>query len=190
MVGDRKAVAGALTNLLENAVQALDAGGTIGGECAIFNTVDGRLFYQFEKRGDYVSTIEFSCGGRYLSISYFDKTTFIFDIVEKEIVDYFDSETVVQESKFFLDDTMLLVTLRDGTIEMYCIKERIKKYSRKILDLWPTDIAKFSEDTALISTREGMIVVFDVINKEIIGEISFASGGGIVSMEKTINFYI
>jgi len=29
VVGDRKAVAGALTNLLENAVQALDAGGTI-----------------------------------------------------------------------------------------------------------------------------------------------------------------
>ena len=162
----------------------LMAGGTIGGECAIFNTVDGRLFYQFEKRGDYVSTIEFSCGGRYMSISYFDKTTLLFDIVEKEIIDYFDSETVVQESKFFLDDTMLLVTLRDGTIEMYCIKEKIKKYSRKILDLWPTDIAKFSEDTALISTREGMIVVFDVANKEIIGEISFASGGGIASLEK------
>jgi two-component system sensor histidine kinase FlrB len=29
VVGDRKAVAGALTNLLENAVQALDAGGAI-----------------------------------------------------------------------------------------------------------------------------------------------------------------
>lgn len=36
-----------------------------------------------------------------MSISYFDKTTFIFDIVEKEITDFFDSETVVQESKFF-----------------------------------------------------------------------------------------
>ena len=166
----------------------LVAGGTIGGECAIFSTVDGRLFYQFEKRGDYVSTIEFSCGGRYMSISYFDKTTFIFDIVEKEITDFFDSETVVQESKFFLDDTMLLAALRDGTIELYCVKEKLKKYSRKILDLWPTDIAKFSEDTALISTREGMIIVFDVVNKEIIGEISFASGGGIASMEKDDKF--
>ena len=107
---------------------------------------------------------------------------------EKEIADFFDSETVVQESKFFLDDTMLLAALRDGTIELYCVKEKLKKYSRKILDLWPTDIAKFSEDTALISTREGMIIVFDVVNKEIIGEISFASGGGIASMEKDDKF--
>lgn len=153
--------------------------GSESGELALFDSKRLMPLGAFGKQGDYVSQISFCNNDKFCAVSYYDKRTIIYDIVEMKIACVFTSEAIVEKAVFADKIGVFVCVSRSGTIEAVCPSRKKTILYNKPADFWATDIALISDDTVAVASRDGKIYFFDLEEEELIREITLMPNIGI-----------
>ncbi len=145
--------------------------GSESGELALFDAKRLIPMGSFDKQGDYVSQISFCDKDRFCAVSYYDKKTIIYDILEMCIACVFTSEAIIEKAVFAKKIGAFVGVSRSGTLEAVCATRKKTIFSNKPADFWATDIALLGENTIAISSREGRLFFFDLEEQELLKEI-------------------
>jgi|GEM_PF-1626269 len=158
--------------------------GSDTGELALFDFKKLTSVGAFDMHGDYVSQIEFCSKDKFCVVSYYDKKTIIYDMLEMNMACSFSGEAVIERSVFVDKLEAFICVSRSGDIEAFSpiAKKRVFSYEGSIF--WATDIIAISEDVVAISSREGRLYFFDVIEKEFLVTISPMENIGISKLHK------
>lgn len=136
------------------------------GEIALFNYQKLNPIGAFDMQGDYVSQIVFSDNDRFCAVSYFDKRTIIYDMLELHIACQFTSDAVIERALYSPILEAFVCVSRGGDVEAISPSGKKKLFVSKDESFWGTDIAMVGEDVVALSSREGRIYFFDTAEKE------------------------
>jgi hypothetical protein len=153
--------------------------GSDKGELALFDAKRLIPLGAFDNQGDYVSQISFCGQDRFCAVSYYDKRTIIYDILEMKIVCVFNSEAIVEKAVFAKKINAFINVSRDGTIEAVCGTRKKAIFTDNTTDFWATDVVLVNENTIAVSSRDGRLFFFDIEEEKIIKEIIPISNVGI-----------
>ncbi len=146
--------------------------GSEKGELAIFDAKRLIPLGAFDNQGDSVSQISFCNKDRFCAVSYYDKRTIIYDVLEMGISCVFTSEAIIEKAIFSKKLGAFICISRNGSIEAICVTHKKTIFYNKPSEFWATDIVLIGEDTAVISSREGRLFIFDLNEQELLKEIS------------------
>ncbi len=149
--------------------------GSVDGDLFLFKNQSGGtyLLKQIEKMGDAVSSASFSPGDDYLCVSYYNKKSIIYDIRRNEIIASFHTEAIVEKSLFFPNQTGVACVCRDGGLEIYDMTCKQHLYRHHFCSFWPTDAVFLNDNIIVASTREGVVLFFDIEEQFVATSISF-----------------
>jgi len=153
--------------------------GSESGELTLFDSKRLIPLGAFDKQGDYVSQISFGANDRYCAVSYYDKRTIIYDILDMKISSVFTSEAIIEKALFAEHSKTFICVSRNGGIEAICPSRKKTIFYNKPADFWATDIAMVSDDTVAVSSRDGKIYFFDIEEEKMVKEITVMENIGI-----------
>lgn len=158
-------------------VSAFSTGGEIcmcgsdKGELVLFDSQRLIPLGSFDKQGDYVSQISFCGQDKFCAVSYYDKRTIIYDILEMKIACIFNSEAIIEKAIFAKKINAFIGVSRSGTIEAVCGVRKKAIFVDNTIEFWATDIVLVNEDTIAVSSRDGRLFFFDITEQRIVKEI-------------------
>lgn len=139
------------------------------GKGYVIDTDNQRVVYRLPVRPDSGSVTSFSPKSNLLFVAYYDKTYSIHDVTSNKELFSDRSDSVIEDAKF-LDDERLLFVNRDGDIglvDSFKTKPRVSKIS----DKWLTSLAIVRDRYAVVGTKEGSILVFDIEHFRLVFEV-------------------
>jgi WD40 repeat protein len=102
------------------------ASGGADGKVYLFDTKVFKSFSSLERQSDTISKVSFSKDNTKIVATSFNKNGIVFDINRNKEIINFQTETVVEDSKFFDNDKKIAVVTRGGDLVVYDITKKPK----------------------------------------------------------------
>lgn len=164
-------------------------GGT-DGRVFIYDTKYLKVLTSLEKQADSISSIAFSGDNKKIIANYFNRTSIIFDFDRNKEIVRFNTTSVVEDTKFYDDDSKLILCTRSGDIIIHDIDTNLDISSYKHCEHWPTSITITPyNDFAIVGTRESVMYFIRLKDNAKLAEINLSSTG-ITQMVYFKNFLI
>ncbi len=163
--------------------------GDVNGRCSLYTMPHLAPMLLFKPKPDYINTLCFSEGERYLIYSSFNKSTTVFDIKRSKEVYIFTSKAVI-EAMLFLDKKRFMTAQDDGSISVYDISTKEKIFEKNLLAHWPSALQRINETYILITSRSTDIYFFNIQTYEIDFTYQLVyKGVSSVNINKSIIFF-
>ncbi|MFP4486686.1 MAG: hypothetical protein ACLFOC_06965 [Campylobacterales bacterium] len=139
------------------------------GRGYVLDTNNHRIIYRLPARPDSGSVTCFSPKSNLLFAAYYDKTFFIHDVTSNKELFSGRSDSVIEDGRFLENEKFLFIN-RGGEIGFIdSFKSSPKMF--KISDKWLISLAIVRDRYAIIGTKEGSILVFDIKSFDLILEV-------------------
>lgn len=164
-------------------INVSDDGGLYGtggsdGKVFLYRDMQSDPFCTFEPRGEYISYLAFSHGGRLLASSAFDKTTRVYDLNRYAEIASFPSSETVEHALFFDKDRKLFVATRDGGSIIYDLDAKAIRSEKILFEEWPTTAALSPNGRiAAVGTKENTVYLVNLFDNKKLCRYETANNG-------------